>query len=246
MNWVKTTPTGAHHGWGATFGNGLKFAAILAAVVGLSIVGCDRPPESTGRVSAPPVKDGSSSVTIVALGDSLTAGFGVSEENAYPARLEEKLIADGHRYRVVNAGISGETSSGALSRIKWVLTLDPDIVILETGANDGLRGIDPVLVHKNIEEIVRVLKAEDVIVVLAGMRMVENLGPEYTADFAAIYPTITGEEDLIFMPFFLEGVAGKNALNQPDGIHPTARGYRRITDALYPYVIEAIRKHTAG
>jgi acyl-CoA thioesterase-1 len=218
------------------------FIRLFILFFALTAVACEQEPSVISNKENEPSYTG----TIVAVGDSLTAGFGVAEENAYPARLEKKLIADGYRYRVVNAGISGETSSGALSRINWVLTLNPDIVILETGANDGLRGIDPVLVHKNIEEIVRVLKAENVIVVLAGMRMVENLGPDYTAEFAAIYPTIAGEENLIFMPFFLEGVAGKKALNQPDGIHPTAQGYRRITDAVYPYVIEAIRKHTAG
>ena len=180
--------------------------------------------------------------TIVALGDSLTEGLGVSDTAAYPAQLEKRLIAGGNPYRVINAGISGETSSGALSRIKWVLTLKPDILILETGANDGLRGIDPLLIEKNIREIVKILKSKNVIVILAGMRMVGNMGPDYTTAFAEIYPNIAADEDIIFIPFFLEGVADNPAFNQSDGIHPTVEGYRIITDLVYPYVLDAIRK----
>ena len=123
-----------------------------------------------------------------------------------------------------------------------MLTLKPDIVILETGANDGLRGIDPLVIENNIREIVKILKRENVIVVLAGMRMVENMGPDYTTAFAGIYPDIAADKDIVFIPFFLKGVAGNPAYNQPDGIHPTPEGYRLITDMVYPHVLEAIRK----
>ena len=212
----------------------------LTVFVTLAAVACDQDPGVFQKEEAPNYKG-----TIVAVGDSLTAGFGVSEEEAFPALLEKELISKGHPYKVINGGISGETSSGALSRIKWVLTLKPDIVILETGANDGFRGIDPSLIQKNIRETVRILKSENVIVILAGMRMVENLGSEYTSVFSRIYSTIAEEEDLIFIPFFLEGVAGKRQYNQPDGIHPTAPGYRIITKLVYPYVLEAINKLSA-
>jgi acyl-CoA thioesterase-1 len=181
--------------------------------------------------------------TIVAVGDSLTEGLGVEEEFAYPAVLEKKLQEQGYRYRVINAGISGETSSGTLSRIKWVLTLKPDIVILVIGANDGFRGIDPALIKSNIHRIIQALKDQNVIVVLGGMRIVQNLGQEYTNAFAAIYPAVAESEDVIFIPFFLDGVAADHGLNQPDGIHPTAAGYRKVVDHIYPFVLQAINKH---
>jgi acyl-CoA thioesterase-1 len=184
--------------------------------------------------------------TIVAVGDSLTAGLGVNEEDAYPAQLEKKLQAAGYDWKVVNAGISGETSSGTLSRINWVMKLRPDIVILETGANDGLRGIDPRLTRKNIDETIRILKQKNVIVVLAGMMMVRNLGREFTQDFADIYPSLARKHDLILVPFFLQGVAGNPSLNQPDGIHPSAAGYRIITNTLYPFVRKAIDTNKKG
>jgi acyl-CoA thioesterase-1 len=177
---------------------------------------------------------------IVAMGDSLTEGLGVDESLAYPARLEERLQADGLPYTVINAGISGETSSGARSRLDWVLTLEPDIVILETGANDGLRGINPDITRANIDAIVSRLKAEGIVVVLAGMRMFKNLGSSYVKEFEAIYPEVARKYGVILIPFFLEGVAADTAVNQPDGIHPTAEGYSRVVAVAYPYVREAI------
>lgn len=184
--------------------------------------------------------------TIVAAGNSLTAGFGVSEDEAYPARLERKLLKDGYRYKVINAGSSGETSSGLLSRVKWILTLKPDIVILETGANDGFRGINPEHARKNIEEAVRILNANRVTVVLAGMQIVQNLGKEYTDSFKAIYPAIAQKEEVILIPFFLEGLSGDPYLNQADGVHPTSQGYSIVVDNIYPYILEAIKKSKTG
>jgi len=222
--------------------NLIRFLQFLMVFIVLAATACRQDQGVT-----PKKEDQNYKGSIVAVGNSLTAGLGVSEENAYPALLEHRLIAEGYPYQVVNAGISGETSSGALSRIKWVLsTLKPDIVILETGANDGLRGIDLSLIQKNIMEIIRILKAENVIVILAGMRMVANLGPEYTNAFTGIYPAIADQEDLIFIPFFLEGVAGEKQYNQPDGIHPTPEGYRIIADRVYPYVVEAINRLATG
>jgi acyl-CoA thioesterase-1 len=179
---------------------------------------------------------------IVAMGDSLTAGLGVAEAQAYPALLERKLRADGYAFQVINAGVSGETSSGALTRTEWMLTLKPDIVILETGANDGLRGVSPSVVRDNIDAIVKMLQAKNVVVVLVGMRMVRNLGESYTRTFAQAYAQIAQQYDLIFMPFFLQDVGGEPSLNQRDGIHPTAAGYERIVANLYPHVTAAIQK----
>jgi acyl-CoA thioesterase-1 len=181
--------------------------------------------------------------TIVAVGDSLTEGLGVDEEFAYPAMLETKLKEKGYQYKVVNAGISGETSSGTLSRIKWVLTLKPDIVILVIGANDGFRGIDPNLIQTNIRKIIQELKQNNVVVVLGAMQIVQNLGKDYTTAFAKIYPEIAASENIILTPFFLNGVAANQKLNQADGIHPTAEGYQVIVDNITPYAVEAIKIH---
>ncbi len=203
----------------------------------LCIAGCERRKEP--QIIAPRqqhVYDG----TIVAVGDSLTAGFGVNEENSYPARLEKMLRSAGYNWRVINAGISGETSSGALSRVLWVLKLKPDIIILETGANDGLRGIDPHVTRKNIDETVRILKENNVVVVLAGMRMVTNMGRKFTEEFYSNYHSIAEKYNLILIPFFLAGIAGDPSLNQADGIHPTSEGYRIITETVYPYIKSAI------
>ena len=222
---------------------------LVAMVLGLmlGLVSCQQQETSPGADRAQPAtagvpKEPASEGVIVAMGDSLTAGLGVPEDEAYPAQLQRVLQAEGYRFRVINAGISGETSSGALSRTQWTLTLKPDIVILETGANDGLRAIDPDLTRKNILAIVEQFKQRQVVVVLAGMRMVENLGEAYTTQFAKIYPDVAAAHDLIFMPFFLDGVAGDPALNQPDGIHPTAPGYRKIVAELVPYVTAAIER----
>ena len=182
--------------------------------------------------------------TIVAVGDSLTAGLGVPERQAYPAQLARRLSADGYGYQVINAGVSGETSSGAVSRIDWVISsLSPDIVILETGANDGLRGLDPNLLQSNLDLLVSTLRASNIQVILAGMLMLPNLGPDYTQAFAEIYPRIAEKHGVIFIPFFLDGVAGQPHLNQPDRLHPTAEGYARIVETVYPYVITAIQRH---
>ncbi len=184
--------------------------------------------------------------TILAVGDSLTEGLGVEEEEAYPAVLQNKLMDGGYNYRVINAGVSGETSSGALSRIKWALTLNPDIVILVTGANDGLRGIDPELIEANITDIVKLLKDQNIVVVLGGMQMVQNLGQTYTRKFSTLYKDIAGDQNVILIPSFLTGVGGNPTLNQSDGIHPTADGYRLIVENIYPYVVEAIQEHQAN
>ena len=180
--------------------------------------------------------------TIVAMGNSLTEGLGVPEEMAYPALLEAALRARGLTYRVINAGISGETSSGARSRLEWVLSLEPDIIILETGANDGMRGLAPGLIQENIQYMIEKMTDRGIVVMLAGMKMMPNLGPAYAEAFAGVYTEAAAENNLVFMPFILEGVAGEAGLNQPDGIHPTVEGYRKIVQNMLPYVMEAIER----
>ena len=214
----------------------VKMFSVIMFITCLAVSGCER--EQGNREASGQQRE--TMKTIVAVGDSLTAGYGLAESESYPALLEQKLQAAGYRYRVVNAGVSGETTSGTLSRIEWILTLAPDIVILETGANDGLRGIDPRLAEENIRQILRILKKEDVVVLLAGMKMVWNLGPAYVTRFNRIYPRLAEDFDVVFFPFFLEGVAMHNDLILGDGIHPNGRGYKKITENIYPYVLEAI------
>lgn len=211
---------------------------VIMLIICLSVSGCNQEQEKNPETGKPNVTLG----TIVAVGDSLTAGYGLDESDSYPALLEKKLQAAGYNYKVINGGVSAETSSGTLSRMDWIMTLEPDIVLLETGANDGLRGVDPQLAEKNIREILEILKNRDVVVLLLGMKMVWNLGPVYVSEFNSIYPRLAQEFDVVYLPFFLEGVAMKSALNQGDGIHPNAAGYKKIMENIYPYVLEVIEK----
>jgi len=216
-----------------------RISCLMAAII-LLLAACrgEQPPEKAKE----PIS-GTTAGVIVAMGDSLTAGYGLAMEESYPAQLERKLRAAGYPYQVINAGVSAETSSGALSRLEWVLTMKPDIVILETGANDGLRGIDPQLAEDNIRKILITLKEREITVVLAGMKMVRNLGPGYVEGFNSIYPKLAKEQEVIFMPFFLEGVAMVSQYNQEDRIHPNAAGYAKIVENLLPYVVRAIEEH---
>jgi acyl-CoA thioesterase-1 len=222
---------------------GLRLAAV-AALLGLGA--CRGGEAPAPPPPSPPAATAADEGLIVAVGDSLTAGFGVDERDAWPAQLERRLRADGYRWKVVNAGISGETSAGARARIDWVLGLKPDIVVVETGANDGLRGLPPLVLRQNLDAILATLRERRVVTVVAGMRMLRNLGERYTAAFAEIYPDLAGAHDAILIPFFLEGVAANPALNQADGLHPTAEGYRVVTGVLYPAILEAIVRSRAA
>ncbi len=177
---------------------------------------------------------------VVFLGDSLTAGLGLAEEAAYPALVGQLLGERGLAVQVVNAGVSGDTSAGGLARVDWLLSLRPAIVVVALGANDGLRGQPVASIEANLREIVRRAQAAGARVLLAGMKMPPNYGPEYTRDFEALYARLARELDLPFVPFLLEGVAADPKLNQDDGIHPTAEGQRKIAalvaDALQPLV----------
>ena len=173
---------------------------------------------------------------IVALGDSLTAGWGVAADEAYPARLEMRLRREGYPYRVVNAGVSGDTTAGGLRRVDWVLRAGPEIVIVALGANDGLRGQSPQATRANLEAIVARLQTAGSRILLAGMRMPPNYGAEFTTEFQAVFPAVARSAKVALMPFLLDGVAAEPRLNQPDGIHPTAAGHQVIADRLWPYL----------
>lgn len=173
---------------------------------------------------------------LVAMGDSLTEGYGLPQEEAYPAKLEAYLKSQGLDWKVENSGLSGETSSGAKSRVKWVLKLKPSAVLLEIGGNDGLRGINPKVTKENISEIIKAFQAEGIPVMLAGMKTLSNLGEDYTKAFEGLYPEVAKEQKVPLIPFFLEGVGGDPKLNQEDRIHPTAQGYEIIVGKIGPIV----------
>ena len=173
---------------------------------------------------------------IVALGDSLTAGLGVAADEAYPALLEARLAREGYAYRVVNAGVSGDTTAGGLRRVDWVLRAKPEIVIVALGANDGLRAQSPQAMRENLAAIVKRLQAAGARVLLAGMRLPPNYGAEYTKEFQEVFPEVARSTGVALMPFLLDGVAADPRLNQPDGIHPTASGQQVIADRLWPYL----------
>ena len=173
---------------------------------------------------------------LVALGDSLTAGYRLPADAAFPAVLERALKAKGHRVEIANAGVSGDTSTGGHDRLDWSVPDGTQGVILELGANDMLRGTDPDVTRRALDTIVARLKARGIAVMLTGMRASSNYGADYRTRFDAIYPSLAREQGLVLFPFFLEGVAGDRALNLPDGVHPTSEGVRRIVERILPTV----------
>ncbi len=206
------------------------FAGLCAFVIGLSVLpGASGLSDAVAQSAAPsPVEP----PRIVAFGDSLTAGLGVAPADSYPSQLQRRLDQDGYRYRVINAGVSGETTAGGVRRVNWVLASHPSIAILELGGNDGLRGLRLDETRANLEQIIRQLQARQVIVVLAGMQLPPNYGADYTSRFEALYADLARQYRIPLIPFFLDGVAAQPALNQADGIHPTAQGYRLVTDTV--------------
>ncbi|MFG1282099.1 arylesterase [Xanthobacter autotrophicus] len=179
-------------------------------------------------------------VRIVAFGDSLTAGYGLPASAAFPARLEAALKAKGLDVRVENAGVSGETASQGLARLDWSIGEGTDAVIVELGANDMLRGLNPATTRAALTEIVQRLRARGITVLLAGMKAAPNLGKPYQETFDAIFPELAAAEGVLLYPFFLDGVAGDRSLIQPDGLHPNAEGVRRIVSGILPKAEELV------
>lgn len=179
--------------------------------------------------------------TIVAFGDSITAGLGVPPEQAYPARLEARLRAEGYAYRVLNAGVSGDTTAGGLRRVEWALRAAPEIAIVVLGANDGLRGQDLAAVRANLVEIVARFQAAGARVLLGGMRLPSNYGA-YGRDFERLFEAVARERRAGLVPFFLDGVGGVARLNQADGIHPTGEGYQAVVDHLWPHLRPLLKR----
>jgi acyl-CoA thioesterase-1 len=179
-------------------------------------------------------------VRIVALGDSLTAGLGLAAADAFPAKLEAALRKAGHAVTIANAGVSGDTASGGLARLDWSVPEGTEAVILELGANDVLRGIDPAVTRKALDAILVRLSQRKIPVLLAGMRAPPNLGEDYRRQFDAIYPELAAQYKALLYPFFLEGVAAEADLNQGDGLHPTVAGVERIVQAILPKAEELV------
>lgn len=240
-------------------------AAILAtALLGMVASGCSDDKGTPDDSSAPPpaaVASGEASgaaagtspppaaapdgarITAVIAGTSLTAGLGLDPEEAYPAVLQRMADSAGLPVRVVNAGLSGETSAGLLRRVEWLMQQPADLVVIETGANDGLRGFDVDSTKANLGRIVRAVQQAQPAarIALVQMEAPPNLGPDYTARFRAMYPEVAAETGVELFPFLLEGVAGVRALNQSDGIHPSAAGARLVAATLWPGFAGAVR-----
>lgn len=179
-------------------------------------------------------------VRILALGDSLTAGYGVAAADAFPAQLEQALKAQGHDVVVLNAGVSGDTSAGGKARLDWALADKPQVAIVELGANDALRGIDPAETEGNLDDILTRLQAAKVTVLLTGMRAPPNYGDDYANAFAQIYPRLAQRHRVAFYPFFLDGVARDAKLNQADGMHPNRDGVAVIVGRILPHVVAVL------
>lgn len=184
-------------------------------------------------------------VRIVAFGDSLTAGYGLASSQAFPVQLEKALIAKGHNVKVINAGVSGDTTGAALERFDWAIPDGVDAAIVELGANDALRGLPPARVRANLAEILKRLQARGIEVLVAGMRAPRNLGDAYVNEFDAIYPKLAQSAGVLHYPFFLDGVALQTSLNLNDGIHPNARGVERIVERMLPVVEQLIARVAA-
>ena len=233
---------------------------VAIAVAGLAVPACDRdassPPAAVPTVPAPPPPNAAPAPPpaehaaargplVVFLGDSLTAGFGLPEDDAFPAVLEEMFIAAGRPIRVVNAGVSGDTSTGGLRRLDWLLRQAPNVVVIGLGANDGLRGLDLAATESNLRAIVSRVRAAGAEPLLLGMRIPTNYGPDYAEPFAAIYGRVAAEESAALVPLVLEGVGGVDAMNLDDCIHPNAAGHRRMAENIRPVLADLIAGDTA-
>jgi acyl-CoA thioesterase I len=229
----------------------LSLALLIPALVACGAPVSDDSPASARQVlparvaSRPAPAPAAEAPRIVFLGDSLTAGLGLDEDEAYPAILARELRQEGVPVEVINAGVSGDTSAGGLSRLGWLLGQHPDVVVVGLGANDGMRALPVAETEKNLREIVRRARAAGAGVLLLGMRIPPNYGP-YADEFAALYPRLAKELDVPLVPFLLEGVGGVRGLNQADGIHPTAEGQEVVAKNVLPYLEEILRTKEQG
>lgn len=227
----------------------LVAAAFLAASCGGGTdSGRDSTLSRTDSTTALPPDRPTARPTALFLGTSLTAGLGVDLVQAYPALLQRKADSAGLQVEILNRGNSGETSAGALTRLDWLLQSDPKLVVIETGANDGLRGQDPDSIAANIQAIIDRIRARDTTIRIALIQMeaLPNLGRRYVTQFRAIYPEIARRNNIVLLPFLLDGVAGVDSLNQADGVHPTPRGQQRVAENLWPALRPLLAEISGG
>jgi acyl-CoA thioesterase-1 len=192
-------------------------------------------------VAAPPAR-AEPPLRLVVLGDSLVAGFGLRPSDAFPAQLERTLKAKGHAVEVINAGVSGDTTAGGLARVAWAVPEHTDAVIVELGANDMLRGLDPARAKANLDKIIATVKAGGAEVLLAGMYAPRSMGKDYVRAFEAIYPDLAAKHGVLLYPFFLDGIAMDGKFNLDDGLHPNAKGVAEITKKILPSVEQLIER----
>ena len=209
----------------------MKYLPVLGAA--LMIAAWLSPAAALGAAETAPLR-------ILAFGDSLVHGYGLAADETFPIQLERALEREGHRVEVLNGGNSGDTTAAGLARLDWSLADHPDLAIVELGANDGLRGIDPGETYRNLDAIVKRLKAEGIAVLLAGMLAPRNLGADYVEAFDAVFPRLAEVHGVAFYPFFLDGVAMRPELNQADGIHPNAAGVAVMVERILPSVVRLI------
>lgn len=189
----------------------------------------------TPAAASPPLR-------LLVLGDSLTAGYGLNAEDGFTARLQAALTAEGRDVVVLNAGVSGDTTAGGRARIGWALGDKPDAVIVELGANDGLRGLDPKATFDNLDAVITEIRRAGLPVLLTGMLAPPNLGRDYAGEFNAVFPRLAEKHDVLFYPFFLAGVAARPELNQDDGIHPNPKGVAAVVARILPYVLDLVAR----
>jgi len=208
-------------------GNGVTFALSITLLILVTL-------------SRTPLAQAEEAIRVLALGDSLTTGYGLPKPDGFPAKLERSLQAQGINVTVINAGVSGDTTAGGRARLDWALESNPHVAIIELGANDAMRGIDPGATWHNLDAILTTLKARGVAVLLTGMVAPPNYGDRFAEIFDSIYPRLAEHHGVLLYPFFLDGVAADPSLNQADGIHPTAAGVDRIVERILPYVLKVM------
>jgi acyl-CoA thioesterase-1 len=220
----------------------LKFALLLA-LAGNSLATAAMKTATRRTPMIDSTKKAATAKTILFLGNSLTAGYGLDPELAFPALIQQKIDSLKWDFQVINAGLSGETSSGGLRRVDWLLQRRVDILVLELGGNDGLRGITLDLTKKNLQAIIDRVKAKypAVKIVIAGMEVPPNLGPEYSSQFRTLYAELAKKNNALLIPFLLEGVGGDPKLNLPDGIHPTAAGHRLVAKNVWKVLMPLLK-----
>lgn len=223
---------GRNRGTGkASSGSRRRFINLLAAAPALALT-------ARAAAQAKPLR-------LLALGDSLTAGYGIASHEAFPAQLQGALGKRGVAAEVVNGGLSGDTTAGGLARLDWALEPRPDAAIVQLGGNDGLRGLDPAQTRANLDAILTKLKEKRIAALLAGMLAPPNLGAEYGRAFNAVFPDLAAKHGVLFYPFFLDGVAAQRELNLTDGIHPNAKGVAVIVERILPTVMKLIERARA-